>query len=222
MGPFPKKTIGGLRKIEMNNFTASTEHFKETIAGQWETKELTQFRLTVYHKEKIIHITGQSSNDDDWPDNLDFRSRPVQWFLDKKEIVVHAGFLRQYNAVRNYLLDVAYEHSDYAIRVDGFSLGGSWTQLFVQDIIHRWPNRDMIAIFYGPGNPWRKLPQKYKNALNKCVIFVRSIWDPVTWMRIIRFYRYGKNINIGKWYRIWPIQHHPDQIIRGLKELKGS
>jgi hypothetical protein len=120
--------------------------------------------------------------------------------------------------VRNKLLDAAYEYSNYTIRVAGFSLGATWTQIFVQDLIHHFPQRDITAIFYAPASPWRKLPKKYRLALNSVTFFVRSIYDPVTWMRILRFYRYGKHINIGKCWRVFPLQHLPAQIIRGLLE----
>lgn len=204
-------------------FRVDAEHFKKVISGEWETIERTQYRMAVDHAGKTIQVTGQSSRDEDWPDNFDFRIREPaeQWFPGAKDIRVHAGFLRQYKPVRDVLLDMAYKHMDYAIRVDGFSLGASWPQLFVQDILYRWPERDIRAIFYAPGNPWRKLPKAYQKALKRCTAFVRSIWDPVTWMRALRFYRYGRHITIGNWHRFWPLQHKTEEIIRGLKEIKG-
>jgi len=198
-------------------FKVNSEHFRSIINGPWETVGRTDYRLTVNHEEKIIHVTGQATSQGaDWRDNFDFRRRPKeQWF---KGIWVHAGFLRQYRAVRDKLLDVCYEYPDYAIRVDGFSLGGSWTQIFVQDCLHRWSDRDIQAIFYAPGNPWRRLPRRYSRALRRCITFVISWWDPVTWMHILGFFRYGRNIRIGRFWRLLPKQHHPDQIIRGLDE----
>jgi hypothetical protein len=178
--------------------------------------------MELNHEGKTIHITGQGSNQRaDWKDNLNFRTRlkSSQWF---RLISVHAGFLRQYLAVRNKLLDICYEYPDYAIRVDGFSLGGSWTQIFVQDVLHRWPDRDIQAIFYAPGNPWRRLPRKYRRALRRCVAFIIPWWDVVTWMRLLLFFRYGRNIRIGKPWRLWPKQHRPDQIIRALNEKYGG
>jgi hypothetical protein len=120
--------------------------------------------------------------------------------------------------VRNTLLDACYDHLDYAIRVDGFSLGAAWTQIFVQDVLHRWPDRDIQAILYAPGNPWRRLPRKYRRALRQHITFVIPRWDVVTWMRLIFFYRYGRDVRIGKIWRLWPKQHHPNQIIRALDE----
>ena len=205
----------------MKIFNLTSEHFKKTIGGHFEKIDRTDYRVEVSHSDKAIHITGRCSDDDDWPDNFDFRQRPVKWFPDS-DILVHAGFLRQYKSTRSKLLDICYEYPGYSIYVDGFSLGASWTQIFLQDVLHRWPDRDVLAILYAPGNPWRKLPKKYKDALKRCTYFVRSIWDPVTWMGLLRFYRYGKHITLGKWYRILPLQHTPDQIIRGLKERGGK
>ena len=203
-------------------FEVSSDHFRKTIDGPWEVKDRTHYRLDIGHENKTIHVTGQPSAEEDWPDNFDFRVRPFsqaeRWFPDK-EIMVHAGFLRQYLAIRNILLDAAYAHEDYAIRVDGFSLGTE-LQIFMQDCFHRWGKRDIKGIFYAPVNPWRWIPKHYQELLAQNTIFVRSIWDPVTWMRALRFYRYGQHITIGKPWRIWPGQHDPDQIIRGLDERK--
>ena len=203
-------------------FGVNSEHFISVTKGPWDVVDRTHYRLDINHEEKVIHVTGRCSDYDDWPDNFDFRVKAwepaEQWFADK-EILVHSGFLRQYKSVRNILLDVAYEYSEYAIRVDGFSLGASWPQIFLQDVLHRWPDRDVQAILYAPGNPWRKLPVYYQKALERCTVFVRSVWDPVTWMRLLRFYRFGSPFNIGKWWRALPVQHQPKQILRALKEM---
>ena len=205
-------------------FEISAEHFEEITKDSLLTAGKTQCRYTVDKKEKVIHITGQSSRNNDWGDNFDFRAREVavQWFADKKDIKIHAGFLRQYKAVRDILMTVCEAYSDYAIRVDGYSLGASWTQIFTQDVLYHWPNRDVQAILYAPGNPWRKLPKVFKAKLKQHITYVRSIWDPVTWMRMFGFCRYGAEVRIGKWYRILPLQHKTDQIIKGLKELRGD
>ena len=197
----------------------STEHFNNITEGPWETVDRTQYRLTIDHVSRTIYVTGQSSRDDDWPDNFDFRKRkpPEQWFPDRKDILVHAGFLRQYKAVRDLLLDVCYKYPDYAIRGYGYSLG-TWVHIFIQDILYHWPKRDVQAILYAPINPWRKLPKEYQIELYCHTTFVYCYWDPVTWMRLLGFHRYGVNIVIGKLWRIFPIQHHWDQITRALDE----
>ena len=199
-------------------FKISAEHFNSFLQGPWETIERTELRTELDHAKKIISIIGQCSDEDDWPDNFDFRRKAVEkWFADA-DIVVHSGFLRQYKAVRNKLLDIAYQYPNYSIHVSGFSLGASWTQIFVQDVLYRWPERDIQAILYAPGNPWRKLPENFQKSLESRITFVYSFWDPVTWMKLIGFQRYGANKKIGKWYRLWPIQHYPEQIDRALKD----
>ena len=203
-----------------DNFKVGSAHFTEIRGGPWDRIDNTNYRLILDHDEKIIHVRGRSSRQEDMKSNFDFRIREPaeEWFPGVKNIKVHLGFLRRYRSVRDILLDATYQYPDYAIRVSGYSLGGTWTQLFVLDVIQHWPGRDIQAIFYAPANPWRKLPKKYQNELKNCTVFVRSYWDPVTWMRVLRFYRYGHNITIGKWWRIFPAQHHPRQMVRALDE----
>ena len=201
-------------------FEISSDHFKSIREGPWEKAERTDYRISLDHENKIIYVIGRESGDEDWPDNFDFRKRepPVQWFDDNPDILVHAGFLRQYQAVRDTLLDVCKNYIDYAIRISGYSLGASWTQIFIEDCIHRWPFRDLEANLYAPANPWYKLSKKYQIALAERTTFVKCYWDFITWMRVIGFHRYGKTIYIGKPWRVWSFQHSPEQIIRGLDE----
>lgn len=214
-------------------FEISAEHFQECLTGEHRTIkrpdplitiDRTDFFLVVDDDKKIIRVTGVHSEDEDWPDNFDMRIRSFENCRDTDElwfsgIHVHAGFLRQYKAVRNKLLDICYEKPDYAIRGDGFSLGAAWGQLFIQDCLHRWPERDIKAIYYAPPNPWRRLPRNYQEMLNNAITFVIPRWDVVTWMRVLAFRRYGKETRIGKPWRLLPKQHRPAQIIRALLEL---
>ena len=204
-----------------DTFNVSSEHFREIRSGPWETIGTTRFRLFMDHDEKIIHVRGRGSNDADIRDNLDFRIREPaeEWFPGVEgRIRVHRGFLRRYSAVRDVLMDAIDQYPDYAIRVSGYSLGGTWTQLFLLDVMLHWPDRDIQAIFYSPANPWRKLPKKYQKELKQRTVFVRTYWDPVTWMRALGFFRYGHTITVGRWWRILPAQHHPRQMIRALDE----
>ena len=203
-----------------DTFNVSPDHFHEIRRGPWETMGNTHYRLIIDHDEEIIHVRGRGSNDEDMKDNFDFRVREPaeEWFSGVEGIKVHLGFLRRYRSVRDLLLTTTYQYPDYAIRASGYSLGGTWTQLFLLDAIIHWPDRDIEAIFYAPANPWRKLPKKYQKELKQRTVFVRSIWDPVTWMRPLLFFRYGYNITIGKWWRIFPAQHYPPQMLRALEE----
>jgi len=196
-------------------FKIGSEHFNASNSGPWETVGRTDYRLNIDHEKKLIYLTGQATSQrSDWFDNLNFGRR---WF---KGVRVHSGFLRQYLAVRDILMGALYEHRDYALRVDGFSLGASWTQIFIYDAIYHFPDRDIKAILYAPGNPWCILPRHYRKALRRCVTFVYCYWDVVTWMRLIGFKRYGKNVRIGRIWRLWPKQHHPNQITRALEERR--
>jgi hypothetical protein len=206
-------------------FRVSAEHFKEAVSGPWAWADQTDYRLIYLLSDRVIWLTTQGSQSKDkgrdWRDDFDFRIRqPAETWFPGENIKVHAGFLRQYKNVRDMLMDLVYVYPDYAIRVAGYSLGASWPQLFVQDVLYHFPDRDIQAILYEPGNPWRKLPGKYKKQLKKHITFVRSIWDPVTWMQLLGFFRYGKTVTIGKWYRIWPLQHLEDQVIRNLEEFE--
>jgi len=223
-----RKTDQLMRIKEYNMyFKISAKHFEEATDRPWVSEKQTDYRVTVLEDEKIIHLSAQGSTSKDenidWWDDFDFRINqpPETWFPDKK-IKVHSGFLRQYKNVRDILMDLAYQYPDYAIRVDGYSLGASWPQIFVQDVLYHFPGRDIQAILYEPGNPWRKLSRADKKALKKHIQFVRSIWDPVTWMRVLFFFRYGKSTTIGKWYRVWPLQHLGDEVIKNLIEKFGE
>ncbi|MDR2186395.1 MAG: hypothetical protein LBO80_12130 [Treponema sp.] len=208
-------------------FAVNEDHFNEITNGPWESVRQTGYRLVIEHGGKVIHVTGQGSQSKDrgvdWRDDFDFRVRQPaeQWFADTKDIRVHAGFLRQYKQVRGTLMDAACQNPDYAVFVDGYSLGASWTQLFVQDVLYHFPKRVIRAILYEPGNPWRRLPWKYKAMLKKHITFVRAVWDPVTWMAALGFFRYGRHITIGQWWRPWPCQHLEDQVLRNLEERFG-
>jgi hypothetical protein len=180
-------------------FEVSAQHFKKTVSGPWTSIGQTDYRLIVSKNEKTIRLTAQGSQSKDkgvdWRDDFDFRIRQAAetWFPGEK-IRVHAGFFRQYKNVRDTLMDLVYAYPEYTVLVDGYSLGASWPQIFVQDVLYHFPCRNIQAILYEPGNPWRKLPQKYKKLLKKHVTFVRSVWDPVTWMRLLFFWRYGKTV----------------------------
>jgi hypothetical protein len=208
-------------------FEASAEHFKATVARPWKSAKQTDYRAEIDGGEKTIHITGQGSRikdkGADWWDDFDFRVRqPSETWFPGKKIRVHAGFLRQYKNVRDTLMGLAYMYPDYVIRVDGYSLGASWTQIFVQDVLYHFPGRDIQAVLYEPGNPWRRLPKEWQKALKQHVTFARSVWDPVTWMGLLCFFRYGKTVTIGAWWRLWPLQHLEDQVLRNLVEKSGA
>jgi len=201
----------------------NSDHLREIRSGPWEIIDRTQYRITLNHDEKIIYVRGRESVvSKDYRDNFKFYSKkPTQeWFYEAEgRIKIHAGFLNRYDSVRVLLLDVAYEYPDYAIDISGYSLGGAWTQIFLLDILLLWPDRDIQTILYAPANPWRKLPGKYQEELKQNTVFVKSHWDPVTWMRLIGFNRYGNNIIVGKWWRFFPPQHFPKQMVRALDEL---
>ena len=204
-----------------DTFNVSSAHFREVRSGPWETIEKTRFRVFADHDEKIIHVRGRGSNDADMKDNFDFRiiEPSEEWFPGAEgRIRVHSGFFKRYTAIRTLLFDTIDQYPDYAIRLGGFSLGGTWTQFFLLDVILHWPDKDILGIFYAPANPWRRLPKQYQRELKKRTVFVSNAWDPITWMRAVGFKRYGYNITIGRWWRILPPQHDPPQMIRSLDE----
>ena len=204
-----------------DTFNVSSDHFREIREGPWEIIDNTYYCLFLDHDEKKIYVRGRESGEGDTKDNFDFRIEELadEWFPGKEgSIKVHVGFLKRYKAVRSVLFDAVDQYADYAVRLSGFSLGGTWTQLFLLDVLLHWPERDILAIFYAPANPWRKLPKEYQEKLKLHTIFVSSVWDPVTWMEAVGFHRYGYDITIGKWWRILPPQHKARQMIRALDE----
>jgi len=204
-----------------DTFNVSSNHYREIKKEPWEIIGNTDYRIFPEHDEEIIHIRGRERLDEDKKDIFDSRVRKPdkEWFPGAEGIIkIHYGFLRQYTAIRSVLLDTINQYPDYAIRISGYSLGGTWTQLFLLDAILHWPDRDILAILYAPANPWRKLPKKYQEELEQRTVFVCNHWDPVTWMRVIGFYRYGYNIKIGKWWRCLPAQHKGAQMTKALDE----
>ena len=209
--------------------------------GFWSKKGRTDYHFHADHDKKKLYIIGRpTSENKDWLDNLDFRTtktikamfsqseedpnKPIQWFDDRKDIKVHTGFLRQYQAVAEEFLALAEKYSDYDIEIWGFSLGASWTQILLEVAVYliyirgKWAGRKVQGIFYACGNPWRKLPKELRKLVKQCSTFVINFWDPVTWMRLIGFNRYGKRVQIGRPWRFFPIQHHPTQMIKALDE----
>jgi len=214
------RSISGPNAAKLDDaWKPSVEHFESIRRGPWLQEDSTNYRVYIDHDNKTIYVTGQESRcRNDWRDNFSFWTRrgPTSaWF---GQVRIHAGFLRQYKSVRDILLELCQQYPDYAIRVSGFSLGAAWLQIFMQDVLHKWPERDIKAIFYAPGNPWRRLPIRYRRLLRERTIFVYNRWDLITGMALLGFFRYGKNIRLGRIWRIRPNQHHPYQIIRGLEE----
>lgn len=112
-----------------------------------------------------------SDSDYDWKMNF--------WFTEKvyKMFRVHKGFYKEYNDVRNIILDKCYSKNYKKIIVIGYSLGGALTQLALEDIEYHFPELDVKA--YAFESPrCLKVPKKYKG-LWKNLTRIETNWDLV-------------------------------------------
>jgi hypothetical protein len=190
----------------------------EIKRGPWVREGNTDYRIYINHESKTIYVTAQGSRRGDWADNFSFWTRRGPTAERFGQVRIHAGFLRQYQSVRDTLFEICRQYPDYAIRLSGFSLGAAWLQIFMQEVLHTWPERDITALFYAPASPWRRLPRNYRQLLRERTLFVYNRWDFITAMALFGFFRYGNTVRLGSIWRMVPNQHRPDQIIRGLEE----
>lgn len=85
------------------------------------------------HREgNRLYVTFQSSNGKgDWKDNFDFFPKKAEPF---ENVIVHQGFWRQYQGIRNKFLDELYTGVT-AVFISGYSLGGAIAQLALYDCL---------------------------------------------------------------------------------------
>jgi hypothetical protein len=226
-------------------FAPSKANYEEITSGPWTTQGATQYRMETDIDEKIIYVIFQGSQSakqntagkhswvyklikkwfgTDWADDFDFWSKSPsrQWFPDVKDLKVHEGFLNQYSAVRSAILDECYKYPDYMIMVEGYSLGAALAQIFTYDASFHFQKRKVWCLTYEPPNPWKKLPSAWQKIIKPRTVFLCARWDIVTWMRLLDFHRYGENITVGHWWRIWPFQHLHDAVCKNLLEKFGK
>lgn len=216
--------FGGNMVLSKENWKVCKQNYIDvTEGGNWIHEENTHIDWR-YHKEDdylIIHFQCTSGTDNgyDWKQNFKWFPKVMKPY---KKVAVHGGIFEQYLGVRNKILDMVYEDKNIKhIRVGGFSQGAGFTYFCVQDLLYHFPDLDILGIGYE--SPRVFIRNKYiKNMLKNNLIIVKTFWDatvhvpPVCW----GFAHYGKSVWIGKWWKILPIQHRPEQIIKNLEDYE--
>jgi len=186
-----------------------------------------------------------SSYDNDISDDLNYFPEAIDVYTGVKG---HGGVFKQYKSIREKLLNHLYSGNYKQIYVSGYSLGGALTVATIQDMgWHIDRDKLNVKIFGIAYNPPRTfcLSRIVKQATKDRLLIVCTRWDPIvhvpcnvmimSWtlqlkpLRIvfgkptqwISFWKhYGKVVRIGKWWRVWPIQHFPGPIEKALKEYE--
>lgn len=186
---------------------------------------------------------------DDWAANLNFIPKTFDIFPGSK-IKAHDGIAQQYLDARQVIMDYLYSGKIKYIFAAGYSQGGAVATAAVQDIGFHI-DRDKLDVtvfginyngprFFG----WRK-HKIIEEAVKGRLITIKAHCDPVVhvpfkimptffyfrWKpfkikfclpRITFWKDYGKVIWMGKWWRLYPLQHHPAQMHKNLLEKFGS
>jgi hypothetical protein len=173
--------------------------------------ECTTNHDTVSNRDKKLYISR------DWIQNLDFLPKKV--LMWDSPFMIHRGFFQNWISVRDEILNFIYERKPSFIVIRGFSQGASMSVVAYQDIsFHN--NRDFGGkLFVGATayEPAKVFYGKDVPKLTACnLVITRN--DPVCWMPPFTKH-VGTKINIGKWWRFWPIQHYPEQVGRALDEV---
>jgi hypothetical protein len=197
----------------------TAENFNHINSGEYIHDDITgcDYRMEYLPEDSTLLIEFQPSKGSlDWKQNFNFFPKKFEIYKDS-EIYVHKGFASQYLFARNTVLDRAYQDDVKKIIVQGFSLGGALAQICVQDLLHHLPQKEIFGIAYEPPRPWIR-NKKVKKQIKNNLLIVCAFWDPVVHVPFLLWgYRaYGKKIWIGKPWKIWPLQHYPDEVIKNL------
>jgi hypothetical protein len=197
---------------------------------------------------KVFMIFKCTEDDDDWRTNLDYYPEKIRLFKDKN-IYGHGGIYAKYMLIRNTFLDMCYLDDVTEIYISGFSLGGGLTKFAAQDCMFHFPTKSVKALSYeGPRVfcPSKELKKMQKEHKKLDLFHVFTFWDPVVhcvpmilpeflfrfWIKPFQlkwtgafnlsfWTNYGKRFTIGKWYKLFPIQHLPSEVEKNLIEKVG-
>jgi hypothetical protein len=197
------------------------EHFQAICNVPFVHDEDTSVDYFLLANEDTLFCVFQgSSQKKDWKDDFTFFPQKFDIYPGSK-IMAHMGIARQYLAMRKQFLDLAYCDNIKNILIAGFSLGGGLSQLACEDAAWHFSARDRVikSISYeGPRVVDRN--NGVRDLLDGKQLLVKTFWDPVVHLpfRIMGLYDYGKKNWIGKWNRILPLQHLPEQVEKNLYE----
>jgi len=144
--------------------------------------------------------------------------------LSGSNIRVHMGIAIQYLSMRKQFLDLAFDDGIKNILIAGFSLGGGLAQLACHDAAWHLSGKGKVikSISYAGPRVFHR-NRSVRRLIEDKQVLVKTFWDPVVHVpfRIMGFRDYGKKDWIGRWNRIRPMQHEPEQIRRNLYEKHG-
>jgi hypothetical protein len=168
--------------------------------------------------DTLFCIFQGSTQKKDWKDDFTYFPKKFDIYPGSK-IMAHMGIAQQYLGMRGKFLDMAYSGKIKNILIAGFSLGGGLSQLACEDAAWHLPDRNIKSISYeGPRVFYPNTA--VRNLLAGRQILVKTFWDPVVhlpfWIMGVR--DYGRIEQIGKWGRILPLQHYPEQVEKNLLE----
>jgi hypothetical protein len=201
----------------------TSDNFRHINTGAYihDDKTGCDYRMDLIQDGTLLIEFAPSNGKQDWIKNFSFWPAYIEIYKNSL-VFAHYGFASQYLAVRNILLDRAYQDDVKNIFVQGFSLGGALTQLCVQDMLYHLPNKNIFGVAYEPPRPWLK-NEKIKKQIEDYLLIVGAFFDPVIHVPLFSWgYRaYGKKIWIGKW-RVLPIQHYPEQVENNLNKYNRT
>jgi len=137
--------------------------------------------------------------------------------------MVHEGIAKQYLGCREEFLNLCYGEGVKKIRLAGFSLGGGLTQLACEDAAYHFPGLDIQAISYEGPRVFTKNTH-VEELVTPRMTLVKTWNDPVVHvpLKAMGFVDYGTIVWIGKWWRLLPLQHFPEQVEKNLFEKFGE
>jgi hypothetical protein len=188
---------------------------------------------------------NEKTRADDWAANLDFFPKSFDIFPGSK-IQAHEGIAQQYLGIRETVMHFLYSGTIKHILISGYSQGGAVTQAAVQDIGFHI-DRDKLNVtvegisYDGPRFFGRRKNKLIKESVKNRLIIIKGHWDPVVHVPLkymptffsfrwkpfkirlckphITFWKdYGKVIWIGKIWKVFPLQHLPEEIAKNLLE----
>jgi hypothetical protein len=175
----------------------------------------TDYFLNI-HDDTLECIFEPTNDKRDWRSNLNFFPKRFNIYPGSS-VFGHNGIAQQYLGIRKQFLDMCYKDEVKKIHIAGFSLGGGLSQFACEDAAYHVPYKSIISISYE--GPRVFCPNRsVKKLLENRQILVKTFWDPVVHvpLRLMGFTEYGKKIWIGKFYKVFPIQHRPLEIEKNL------
>ncbi len=200
----------------------SKDHFHFITHVPFKHDDKTNVDYFLHYEDDTIYAIFEPTTDKkDWKSDFTFFPKRFDIFPGSK-IKVHSGIAKQYLGMRSEFLDMIYRNNKKCTKIylSGFSLGGGLTQLACEDVTYHFPDKEILAISYEGPRVFTPHKMVKKLCTKDRLTLVKTFWDPVVHVPfvIMGFVDYGKKIWIGKWNRIAPIQHDPDEIEDNLFE----